>query len=35
VRVRLAGLGLGLTSEFSDQPTGSLPPRRPATAEAN
>jgi uncharacterized SAM-binding protein YcdF (DUF218 family) len=35
VRVRLAGLGLDPTSEFSDQPTGSLPPRRPATAEAN
>ena len=35
VRVRLADLGLDLTPEFSDQPTGSLPPRRPATAEAN
>src|SRR3977135_1329865 len=31
VRVRLADLGLDLTPEFSDQPTGSLPPRRPAT----
>jgi len=35
VRVRLADVGLDLTQEFSDQPAGSLPPRRPATAEAN
>src|SRR5712672_2839330 len=35
VRVRLADAGLDLTPEFSDQPTGSLPPRRPATDEAN
>src|SRR5258705_1990035 len=35
VRVRLADVGLGLAQEFSDQPAGSLPPRRPATAEAN
>src|SRR6266700_3701624 len=35
VRVRLADLGLDLTSESPDQPTGSLPQHRPATAEAN
>jgi uncharacterized SAM-binding protein YcdF (DUF218 family) len=35
VRVRLADLGLELTPELPDQPTGSLPQRRPATAEAN
>src|SRR5207302_2528534 len=33
VRVRLADLGLDLTPELAEQPTG--PPRRPATAEAN
>ena len=35
VRVRLADVGLDLTPELADQPTGSLPPRRPATAQAN
>jgi uncharacterized SAM-binding protein YcdF (DUF218 family) len=35
VRVRLADLGLELTPESPDQPTGSLPQHRPATAEAN
>ena len=35
LRVRLADLGLDLVPEFADQPTGSLAPRRPATAEAN
>ena len=35
VRVRLAGIGLDLTSEHSDPPSGVLPPRRPATAQAN
>src|SRR3954470_19389717 len=34
VRVRLADIGLDL-SEFADQPTGSLSPGRPATAQAN
>jgi uncharacterized SAM-binding protein YcdF (DUF218 family) len=35
VRVRLAGVGLDLTPELSDQPSGWLAPRRPATAQAN
>jgi uncharacterized SAM-binding protein YcdF (DUF218 family) len=35
VRVRLAGLGLDVLPEVSDAPTGSLPPQRPATAQAN
>jgi uncharacterized SAM-binding protein YcdF (DUF218 family) len=35
VRVRLADLGLELTPEQPDQPTGSLPQHHPATAEAN
>jgi uncharacterized SAM-binding protein YcdF (DUF218 family) len=35
MRLRLADLGLELTPELADQPTGSLPPRRPATALAN
>jgi uncharacterized SAM-binding protein YcdF (DUF218 family) len=35
VRVRLADLGLELTPEQPDQPTGSLPQHDPATAEAN
>jgi len=35
VRVRLADVGLDLTPELADQPTGSLLPRRPATAQAN
>jgi uncharacterized SAM-binding protein YcdF (DUF218 family) len=34
-RVRLADLGLELAPESPDQPTVSLPPHRPATAEAN
>ncbi|MBN8991113.1 MAG: YdcF family protein [Rhizobiales bacterium] len=34
VRVTLAGLGIDLVPDF-DQSTGSLPPRRPATAQAN
>jgi uncharacterized SAM-binding protein YcdF (DUF218 family) len=34
VRVRLAGIGLDLAPELSDQPAGQ-PPRRPATAQAN
>jgi uncharacterized SAM-binding protein YcdF (DUF218 family) len=35
VRVRLADLGLDLAPESPDQPAVSLPPHRPATAEAN
>jgi hypothetical protein len=35
VRVRLADLGLDLTPESPDQPSGSLSQHRPATAEAN
>jgi uncharacterized SAM-binding protein YcdF (DUF218 family) len=35
MRVRLADLGLELTPEQPDQPTGSLPQPHPATAEAN
>src|SRR4051812_9889060 len=35
VRVRLADAGLDLTSEFAEQSAGSLPPRKPATAQAN
>jgi len=35
VRVRLADLGLDLPLEGLEQPTTSLPPRRPTTAEAN
>jgi uncharacterized SAM-binding protein YcdF (DUF218 family) len=35
VRVRLAGIGLDVLPEVSDGPTGSLPPHRPATAQAN
>jgi len=35
VRVRLADVGLELTPELAEQPTGSLAPRRPATAQAN
>ena len=35
VRVRLADAGLELTPELAEQPTGSLVPRRPATAQAN
>ena len=35
VRVRLADAGLELMPELAEQPTGSLAPRRPATAQAN
>jgi uncharacterized SAM-binding protein YcdF (DUF218 family) len=35
MRVRLADAGLDLVSEAADLPTGSLAPRRPATAQAN
>jgi uncharacterized SAM-binding protein YcdF (DUF218 family) len=35
VRVRLADAGLDLMPELADQPTGSLAPRQPATAQAN
>jgi uncharacterized SAM-binding protein YcdF (DUF218 family) len=35
VRVRLAAAGLELTPELAGQPTGSVVPRRPATAQAN
>ena len=35
VRVRLADAGLDLIPDFAEQPTGSLAPRRPATALAN
>jgi uncharacterized SAM-binding protein YcdF (DUF218 family) len=35
VRVRLAAAGLDLTPELAEQPTGSLPPHQPATAQAN
>jgi uncharacterized SAM-binding protein YcdF (DUF218 family) len=35
LRVRLAEVGLELTPDLADQPTGSAVPRRPATAQAN
>jgi uncharacterized SAM-binding protein YcdF (DUF218 family) len=35
LRVRLADFGLDLPLEGFEQPTGSLPPRRPTTADAN
>jgi uncharacterized SAM-binding protein YcdF (DUF218 family) len=35
MRVRLADLGLDLAPEVADWPTGSAPPQRPATAQAN
>jgi uncharacterized SAM-binding protein YcdF (DUF218 family) len=35
VRVRLADIGIEWPPEPADQPTGSLPTRRPATAQAN
>jgi uncharacterized SAM-binding protein YcdF (DUF218 family) len=35
VRVRLADAGLDLAPEFSDLPTSSPAPRKPATAQAN
>jgi uncharacterized SAM-binding protein YcdF (DUF218 family) len=34
-RVGLADVGFDLMPELADQPTGSLPTRRPATAQAN
>jgi hypothetical protein len=34
MRVRLANLGLDLTAELADQ-SGSMLPRKPATAQAN
>jgi uncharacterized SAM-binding protein YcdF (DUF218 family) len=35
LRVRLANIGIDLAPDFAEQPTGSLAPRRPATAQAN
>jgi uncharacterized SAM-binding protein YcdF (DUF218 family) len=35
IRVRLADLGFDVAPESSEQPAGSLPLRRPATAQAN
>jgi uncharacterized SAM-binding protein YcdF (DUF218 family) len=35
VRVRLAGIGLDILPDVSDPPTGTLAPRRPATAQIN
>jgi uncharacterized SAM-binding protein YcdF (DUF218 family) len=35
LRVRLESLGIDLSFELPDQPAGSPPPRRPATAQAN
>jgi uncharacterized SAM-binding protein YcdF (DUF218 family) len=35
LRVRLADVGLDLTPEAAEQPTGSLAPPKPATAQAN
>jgi uncharacterized SAM-binding protein YcdF (DUF218 family) len=35
LRVRLESLGIDLSFELPDQPVGSPPPRRPATAQAN
>ena len=35
VRVRLAGIGLDILPDVSDPPTGTQPPRRPATAQVN
>src|ERR1700749_4184967 len=35
VRVRLADAGLDIIPELADQPIGSVPPHRPATAQAN
>jgi uncharacterized SAM-binding protein YcdF (DUF218 family) len=35
LRVRLANVGVDFGLVFADQPTGALPPRRPATAQAN
>src|SRR6267378_2971160 len=35
LRVRLADAGLELAPEVTELPSGSLPPRRPATAQAN
>ena len=35
LRVRLANIGIDLAPDLAEQPTGSLTPRRPATAQAN
>src|SRR5882762_8942942 len=35
LRVRLEAIGIDLSFELPDQPAGSPPPRRPATAQAN
>jgi hypothetical protein len=35
VRVRLADAGLHLTPDLADQPAGTPPARRPATAQVN
>ena len=35
LRVRLANMGIDLAPDLAEQPTGSLAPRRPATAQAN
>ena len=35
MRVRLADLGLDLMPDLAEQPAGSLPPHKPATALAN
>jgi uncharacterized SAM-binding protein YcdF (DUF218 family) len=35
MRVRLADLGLDLMPDLAEQPAGSLPPHKPATAQAN
>ena len=35
LRVRLANMGIDLAPDLAEQPTGSLTPRRPATAQAN
>jgi uncharacterized SAM-binding protein YcdF (DUF218 family) len=35
MRVRLADVGLDLMPDVAEQPIGSVPPRKPATAQAN
>jgi uncharacterized SAM-binding protein YcdF (DUF218 family) len=35
LRAELADLGIDVGFEFADQPAGPMPPRRPATAQAN
>jgi len=35
LRGRLANIGIDLAPDLAEQPTGSLTPRRPATAQAN